>query len=324
VRIMAPDGEAMRGHDANVVVADEARALTLEAGRALEAAARPAQLICPDRQLYVVSSAGTDASGWLMSWRDLGRALVDAGDTTGGVAYFEWARGDDDDPTDPATWTRAHPGIGEHIDADALAVDAATMDLVAFDNEFLGAWPSTLELEPVPRVAWAACADPTAAPVAPAGELLSWALEVAPDRSATSIVAAAPTGDGRVAAELVVYRAGTVGVADELERLVGEHGARAVWVDPSSPAGSLIGELERRRIPLHLVDGRRITAASAGLRDDLVAGVVAVRPHPALDAASAAAVRRRVGEAWAYARLEAVGDPGPLVALALAVFDAHA
>ena len=76
LQIFPPTETALHGHNADLVVFDEAWAFDTLLGDALEAAARPAQLTRPWRQLWIVSAGGTAESTWLDRWMTLGRAAA--------------------------------------------------------------------------------------------------------------------------------------------------------------------------------------------------------------------------------------------------------
>jgi hypothetical protein len=316
VRLFAPSGEALRSQDADLVTVDEAREFTLEDGAALEAAVRPAQLARPGRQLYLVSSAGDTLSTWLARYRDLGRAAADRGDTTGGVAYFEWStETGSGDPMDRRQWWAAHPALGYHVDEAALAADAATMNPDTFATEYLGWW-----LEPkavgggLDVAEWALCADV----LEPSGRPC-FGFDVAHDRRSAALAIAAVVGD-RVVVELVEHRAGVDWlvpvIADVRARLPGV----PIVADALHAAG-VIADLARRHVPVDALNAADYTRACSTFAADVTNDHrIAHRTQPALDAAVAGAARRPVGDSWAWSRARAGVDISPLVAVTLAAW----
>ena len=159
---------------------------------------------------------GHRRSAFLRERVEDGRARVEAGERQG-VAYFEWSAPDDADIEDPATWRAAMPALGILIDEDTIRADLAAMDPAEFGRAYLNRWnPGGT---PVFALAdWVRCLDPGSAIVgAPA-----FGVDVAPDRSHSSISVAGARPDGRVHLELVERRPGTewmsAAVAELLER----------------------------------------------------------------------------------------------------------
>ena len=275
---------------------------------------RPAMVTRPWAQLWIVSTAGTDESVFLRERVEDGRARVEADERTG-VCYFEWSAPDDAAIDDPATWRQAMPALGILIDEQTIRADLASMDEGEFARAYLNRWrPGGT---PVFALAdWVRCLDPmSAANGAPA-----FGVDVAPDRSHSSIAVAGGRPDGRVHLELIDRRPGTEWIAGRVGELLERHNPTALALDPGGPAGSLVTELTSmpRVPPLLLVTGRQYAMACGALFDDVSTGRVAHRGQPALDDAVVAARRRSAGDAWAWARPEHGTDPSPLIAATLA------
>lgn len=297
VRLFAPDGQALRSQNADVVVVDEAREFSLELGERLEAAVRPAQARRPGRQLVIVSSAGGIDSTWLARYRDLGRAAVEAGERSG-IAYLEYAAPEDLPWDDPATWRLAHPSVADGtIPAEALAVDAATMDPAQFQAEYLGWWhaPATRGVD---LARWGAGEDPDAVMPARGRWIVA---EVTPDRTWGAVAVAAPVGDGRVHAELVAAGPGATWVVDHVVQLVAR-GDR-VRGDTYGPAGNITAELlSRLGSRVEPASTSDVARACAQLHDLVSAGRVRHRAQPELDDVIAGATARRHGDGWLWDR----------------------
>ena len=319
VRLFAPSGEALRSQDADLVTVDEAREFSLEDGTALEGAVRPAQLARAGRQLYLVSSAGDALSTWLLRYRDLGRAAADAGDTRGGVAYFEWSTPTSSgDPMDRRLWWAAHPALGYHVAEEALAADAATMHPDTFATEYLGWW-----LEPRRAAAgldlaeWSACA----ADLEPSGRP-SFAFDVAQDRRSAALAMAAPVGD-RLVVEVLEHRAGVDWLVPIVADLRRRSPGATIAADALHCAG-VLADLERAHVTATPVNAADYTRACSTFATDVTNDHrIAHRSQEALDAAVAGAARRPVGDSWAWSRARAGVDLSPLVAVTLASWAAR-
>jgi hypothetical protein len=309
--ITASGEKSGHGFTLDLGVIDEAFAQTDDR---LVQAFRPAMVTRPWAQLWIVSTAGTDESTFLLERVQDGRARVEADERTG-VAYFEWSAPDDADPDDPATWAAAMPALGSLIDLETVRADHAAMDAGEFARAYLNRWSPGGA--PVFELAeWIACRDPSSGMIgAPA-----FGLDVSPDRKHASIAAAGSRPDGRVHLELVERRPGTDWIAGRIGELVDRHHPAGLAIDPGSPAGSLVTELSQLPTvpPLILVTPRQYGQACGALYDDVHTVRIAHRGQPALDDAVVAARRRNIGDAWAWARPDAGVDPSPLIAATLA------
>ena len=76
----------------------------------IEQAFKPAMITRPQPQLWIVSTAGTEASVYLRGKVDRGRVRCDMG-LADSVAYIEFSAPDDADPGDPAVWRACMPAM---------------------------------------------------------------------------------------------------------------------------------------------------------------------------------------------------------------------
>lgn len=314
-RLIAASGPAIRSAAARLVVIDEARDITPDLGADLEAAAFPTQATIPGGgQTWIVSSAGDAGSLWLARWRDLGRAAVERGDTSG-ICFVEYAAPDDADPDDEATWWRAHPGLGHQVSVDALRDDHAVMTPDVFGAEYLGWWPETL-VDSTLVDAWRAAPE-----VDQLVDPIVFALEVDDDRTTATIVAAGAADGGRLAVEVVDHRPHGSWVAPRLAELCERWSPVGLAFDQGGPAAALAPDLATVPTRLYPLRTAEVTAAAGHWYDALVhAGTIARTPDPdaVLEQAHQAARRRRTAGAWLYDR-RAPGS-GPLIAATLAAW----
>lgn len=310
-RLVAPTGAAIRGAATNLVIIDEGRELSPDAGDELEAAAFPTLATGRGGQAWIVSSAGDGSSSWLARWRDLGRAAV-AADRRRGICHVEYAAPDGSDPDDPATWYLAHPGLAAgNVNLDAVVADHETMPPDVFAAEYLGWWPEAL-VDAVLVDAWHAgtgdvdLADPVV-----------FAVEVDEDRSTCDIVAVG-AGPGGQVVELVEHREHGQWVAGRLAELAERWSPLAVVYDRAGPAAALAPELldvPARVIAYTTYD---VTAAAGWFYDAVIAGRVGHRADVDLDAAFVAARWRRAGGARLFDRRQP--GAGPLIAATMAAW----
>lgn len=273
---------------------------------------RPAMVTRRDAQLWILSTAGTEASTFLRERVDDGRARVEQ-DERQGVAYFEWSAPDDAAMDDPATWAAAMPALGITIDPDTIAADYATMDAAEFGRAYLNRWaPRGIPVFALAQ--WLACLDARSAIAGP----IAFGIDVAPGRDSATIAAAGGRADGLSHVEIIDRRPGVDWLAGRLVELVNRWRPAGVAIDPAAPAGSIIPELMALQLPLAFCTGRTFGQACGAFYDEVNAGHLRHRGQPALDDAVIGARRRNLGDAWAWARSPDAADPAPLIAATLA------
>jgi len=284
----------------------------------LEQAFKPAMITRKSPQLWVVSTAGTEQSTYLLGKRDKGRQLVEDG-VTRGVAYFEWSAPEDADPADRDVWRSCMPALrcnGGLIEEDAVEADFKSMDLPEFQRAYLNQWVSKDVHEPVIlHSVWEGLADPASQLV---GQLV-FALDATPDRSGAAVAVAGRRADGVGHVEVVDARPGTGWVLDRVVELDERHKPAGWVLDPASAAGAWLPALQEAGIEPVLVTGREMAQACGALYEDVVEnGAFRHLDQPQLNAALSGARRRPVGDAWGWHRRDSSVDISPLVAVTLA------
>ena len=322
VRVFAPTPTALHGQSGDLIVFDEAWSHSAERGAELEVAARPLMATRPDAQLWILSAAGDVDSTWWLNWLDRGRAAAEL-DAGRGVAHFEWTvDGADVDLDDPAVWADAHPAVRTPanptgtITLDWLEAEHA-LDPAAFRRTYLNVTDRAgTASSPIDPIRWAELG--AGLEDWPRTGAMAAAVDCAPEQSATAIVVAGEHA-GRITLELIDHRPGTGWAVDRLAELVDHWPIETVAIDRAGPAGALFDELELAGVPLSTPTLRDVAAAAARLVEAVRIGTVAPRPHPAFDAAVAAARRRPAGDgSWTFSRLGSRADVAPIVAAALA------
>jgi len=325
-----------RGWSADLVVFDEA----MEIKQASHGSILPTLSARENPQVIYTGSAVDE---WIHDHGEVFakvRERAIAGDS--GLAYFEWSAdiGDPakDDPeaaieiaTDRDAWKQANPALGIRISAEHIAAEQRSMDPRTFAVERLGigAWPKTGEAgdQVIPPEAWKAAEELGSEPRDP----LCFAFDVAPDRSASSIVVAGLREDGNVHVELVepdrdeenASRKGTRWLIPRLVELVADHHPAVVACDPAGPAGSFIDRLEAKGVEVEEVSMREYGQACGAFYDACEDGTLRHLGQPELNYAVAGAAKRTLGDAWAWKRKGSATDISPLVAATLAHFFAQ-
>lgn len=316
--------KAGHGETADMGIIDEAWAQT--DGR-LEQAFKPAMVTKRFGQLWVPSTAGEDKADSPYLWEKVlrGRAAVEAGQNRG-IAFFEWSAEDDEDPADPAVWLRTMPALHRPdcppdcrlhtIDLDTIADDFSTTDLHEFRRAYLNQWPGKKRhIAVIDAVVWQALADPDSQPTGP----LWLGVEATPERDTAAISVAALRADGSYHIEVIEHRPGdgVAWVPERLAEIVRVHKAAGTIIDPRSPAGALIEDIEKAGVKLHEITTTGFVQACGRFYDTAAALRLRHRSPSPLDEAVAIVQKRQLESAWAWNRMS--GDVTTLVAATLAL-----
>jgi len=301
IRLLPPDGDAMRMFASDLAFVDEAREFTLLQGEDFEAAAFPTQATGLGGQFWIVSNAGDMSAAWLRKWRDIGRASVD--DPSSQVCYIEYAAPEGADLDDPETWRAAHPGLGHHVDIDALAADRESMPPDRFAAEYLGVWPEAL-IDATLVDAWNRGTDPAAELADP----IVLALELSLDRDRFVIVAAGGR-DGRCVLETIEDRPHGPWVVARVGELARRWRAAAVVWDAAGPVAALAPDLFDLATNCQALQTRAVTAGAGAMYDAVLAGTISHRGDPTMAEACAKARRRGALGAWLWDRRQAEALP---------------
>jgi hypothetical protein len=317
-RPFPPTPDGLHGKVSDLVVVDEPWAFDPTHGAQLDQAIVPTQATKPNAQVWKVSTAGDASSGWWLGTVEAGRAAARAGRTTG-TAYFEWACPDALDPTDPDSWSQYHPAYGITIGPESMAAALDMLGPDEFARAYGNRWVSTTA-RVIPLEAWrAAREDPAELP--PPGRV-ALAFDVAVDRSDAACVAAWRSPDGVGHVEVAAHAEGVSWLPGRLTELVERWQPVAVAYDAAGPALDVADVLTRGGVQLEGLKAREYAAACAGLLDALVADPprVRYRQHAALDSAANDAVRRALGDAWAWGRRQSAGSLSALTAATVAIW----
>lgn len=313
-----------RGFSAPLVVFDEAMFLAESSLGALV----PTQSAMPDRQRWYAGSAVDEmvhADGVVFA-RVRERAIAGRDPR---LAYFEWSldaeRPELLDPEvldDEDAWAAANPGLDIRISREAVADELRSLDRRTFAVERLGvgAWPET---EPgsgqvIPVERWLALVDEASELTDP----VTFAFDVAPDRSSAAIAAAGRRMDGLMHVEVTDHRRGTGWLVPRLAELRQRWDPVAVMTDAAGPASTLIYRCEEAGFGVEAVSTGD-HARACGLIVDLVEQE-ALRHLGSGELSSAlrGAIRRPLSDAWAWSRKNSTVDISPLVAATLALWGA--
>jgi hypothetical protein len=241
------------------------------------------------------------------------------------LAYFEWSaecetpdKAEDTLLDSPEARAEANPALGIRISAEHVERERRSMDPRTFAVERLGIgdWPSTdgLAAQVISSETWAEMADLESILLDP----ITLAFDVTPDRSTASIAAAGRRDDDLGHLEIVERKRGTGWVVDRLQELVGGHDVAQVICDGSGPAASLLAPLEQLDIEVTVVTAKEHAQACGTFFDACEAKAFRHLDTAELAAAIKGAVKRPLGDAWAWSRKNSTIDISPLVASTLA------
>jgi phage terminase large subunit-like protein len=311
-----------RGLTGDLLVLDEAYDLPAENVGAI----MPTLAASPNPQVWLTSTVPTELNAetaHLLRMRR--RSLSDA---PGRLVWMEWTSAQQDRPEDPPVlvdaddreaWCSANPGMGFRVPVETVEALRDAMPEAQFLSEVLGVWPADVDsASPVAESLWSACAHPGSELVGN----LHLAVDVAPDRSLSSVAAAGHSSAAEVGVEVVDHRPGTSWVVERVAEIRARHRAGMVVLDPAGPAGSLVVDLEAAGVEVRLVTSREM-AAACGMFLDLVGdGRLAHLDDEILNDAISALTTRPLAGAFAWGRRDGACIT-PAVAVTLATWAAR-
>jgi phage terminase large subunit-like protein len=304
LRFVARSTGSGRGFTGDCLILDEAYNL----GSGEMAALLPTLSARPNPQVWYTSSAGMITSEQLRQVRIRGRR----GDS-GRLAYYEWSCPEDADLDDPQNWAQANPTMGYRIDESFVAAERLALPDDVFARERLGIWQEDNVQTVIDLKLWATITDPDSRP----GESLVFSIDIKPDSSAACISSAGRRTDGRMHVKVVDHRPGIGWIIERIAQLVERYKPVAVVLDPSGPAGSLLGDLAELEIEPKLVSAREMAQACGAFHNDVINDRLRHTGQETLTSALRQAKTRPLGDAWAWSRRDSRGDISPLVAATL-------
>jgi len=293
----ARDG-ALRSAALDLVIVDEAQDHDEILGEGLRRTITPTFSTRPRRQLWVIFTAGTDASTYAREYYDAAVAGAP------GYAIFDYGCPDDVDPLDRDLWHTWHPGLAYGL-TDYDALDMALGDgVAAFVREYGNRWTRTAAGQVIPEDAWRAVQRTEPMPDGP----LCLSLDVAFDGDVGAVALAGPGRHIEIVDVLPVDQA-----IDRAFELQGRYGA-PIAMDNHGPTALAHEELAAAGADLVTLTSYDVAVAHAGFLRSVKARDVAIWPHPALDEAVTVAGTRPLGDGQKWSRRGSAGSIAPLVA----------
>lgn len=322
LRFVARSRSSGRGFSGDVNILDEAQELP----EAAISAMMPTMSARPNPQMIftgTVPEPENDSEVWTRLMRQ-GRK----GEGSGRLGWIEWSPGEkasEIDMDDRQAWRLANPALGMRLTEEFIAEERSAMSENGFLRERLSVWETEESVETViPLAIWDGLADPDSRAIGK----VALAVDVPPGRNAAVICSMGYREDGEWHGEVVDEQAGTDWVPARIGEILRSNaeGILGIVIDPASPAGSLIPdintEIEGERVSSVTTTTSREHAQACGALYDR-----ATRPEPGIhhlgdpilrDALKAATKRPGPEGTWLWNRRETGGYISPIVALTLA------
>lgn len=316
IRPFAPTAESLHGYTPHDVFIDEAFAFDDAEGQDLMGAIIPAQSTLGDRQLWIVSTAGTAESAFLRRWVEQGRNAVDDPEST--VAFFEWSMPEGMDPNDPESWLW-HPAVGHTISPQTILDAGSSLSPGEYMRAYGNRWTTTRDVifddELLDELSRSEQAPP------PAGEL-AIAYEAAIDRSVGTVWACwTDPLTGMPALRTIARHPGVDWMPQTILALRDQLHPHTIGADDAGATRSVTEGIRRidEWAELTTFASRDATLAWDDMRDRIRSSGLNVADSTGWREACANAVQRPLGQGWTVDRMKSRGQVADLIAAMVAL-----
>lgn len=319
LRFLARSLNSGRGFTGDKVILDEAQQLPVFAMDAL----MPTLSARPNPQIVYAGTVPSDRNDCEHWTRVMQRGRAG---TARRLAWLEWNIGEKyRDYDDRDAWVAANPALGYRMNLDFIEAEREALSHAGFGRERLNLW----SMDPVDMVIPMEIWDDLVFPESQMEGPRAIAIDCPPGLDSTVIVAMGRNPKGQWHGEVVERHVGTDWVAVRVAEIVRKNVlVGAVVVDPSSPAGALIPDLEAEGVDVMQVTSRQHAQAFGMFmtrcmgRDEATGELLRGFAHlgdPILtDALKRATTRPGPEGTKLWNRREATDDISPIVALTLA------
>ena len=305
-----------RGFTVDALILDECQQLNADAYAALLPTTSAAPLGNP--QVILVGTPPSDSNDGEV-FTKFRTSVSEEVDTS--ASWIEFSASPDDDPDDEDVWRISNPSLASgRMDLDTIRGERGSLPEDIFYRERLGVWGAadagTIIAPDVWRELWSESSEL-------GNRDLVLAVDIAPNRGLTTLVIAGNVGtadDPKIHIEGIENKAGTGWVLSRIIQLVRTHGIKTVVLDAAGPAATLIDDLRKARIKVATTQARDMAIACGQFMDAVHESTLIHLNQPYLNIAVAQARKRRLGDAFAWARSSATADITPLVAATLALW----
>ncbi len=307
----APTPKSLHGYTPHDVMLDEIFEWDTEQGEALLGAVKPAQITLKSRQLWLVSTMGTEDSEFLNAQIEIGRAAVNNPES--GIAYFEWSLAEGLDSTDPQNWG-FHPAVGHTIEISDLAESMGSHSVGEWERAYMNRRTKAIQKWVSDDVLAQVMAEPTAPPTA---KDIHLSFDVDPKQGGGgAIVAAWPGEPGKVSAKIFKLDTGRSWIDSGITAALSVR-ANSFKYDNTAINRHYAGNHDDEFLdPVNTGD---FTTSCMMLLEYLESGRLVVEDTEAMRDALQNVVTRPLGEGWAISRKKSAGDVSAAVALAIAL-----
>lgn len=308
LNFVARQGGAGRGFPGDKIILDEAYDLDDRAISNLV----PTLATRSSAQIWYTSSAPLDEPR-----SDVLRRVCQRGrkGESKNLFYVEYCADSESAHDDREAIAKANPGYPFRINDEAIENEREEFaNATDWARERLGIWyDHEGSAWVIPSEKWTACLNPKSGI---SGEM-SFALDVAPDRS-FSAIAVAGVGP-RTHLEVIDHKARTDWLVGRCKELT-EKWSTPVVIAENSPAWSLKADLETAGVELLTVSTAELAQACGRFYDAVIEERIHHLGQPELTRALAGAEKRFSGDAWLWSRKTSTTDISPLVAVTLALW----
>jgi len=249
---------------------------------------------------------------------------LEAGNGRGESLYIEFSADPDASPDDPEQQAKANPSFPHRTSPEAIQRLRKQLAEDSFLREAMGIWDADSSHRVIPEQEWERAGDAASMAV----DRLTFAVDVAPDRSVASVGFAGQRADGAWHVEHVESRVGTDWIGPYITERAAKNKLHAVVVD------EMTGLVEMRRgrkylvgtdvaVTLAAAEGRDMAIACAKFYDGVMDGTLRHTRQVQLDLALSLARKRPLGAGWAWNRKDAASDITPVVSATLALWGAR-
>lgn len=309
LRFMARTKSSGRGFSPECLILDEAQELS----DSTYAAILPSLSAQANPQIIMLGTPPSPVNNGEVFKRQRDAAL---GGTDAGAAWVEWSADDDLDNDSEEAVAQANPALGVRLRLDTVEGERAGLSDDDYSRERLGRWDAENRSTVIPLDTWALLKTDDLT----SDREVSLAIDVAPDRSTTSVgLAGWRDDDDLPQIEVIERRNGTAWVVPYIVGLTERQRVRAVVIDTAGPAASLIEPLRARGVTVTTTSANEMKQACGGFYDAAMEDALRHIDQPQLTTALAAARKRTLGDAWAWHRKDST-DITPLVAVTLALW----
>lgn len=311
VQFMARTKSSGRGLSGDIMIFDEAQQLKSQA----MAAMRPIVSTSKKPQsIYVGTPPTDDLDG--ETFISIRNQAIESEKTSTTLSWIEFAAVTGDDLDDPRVWEKTNPAFASgRILESTIADDRVQMSEEQFKRERLGMWETRGGASIVDMKHWQTLADPHSG--IDGNIVLS--IDISPQRDTGTISAAGFRSDGLLHVETLRNQKDISWIVPSMIQLRNIKTIKAVIIDGASPAATLIDDLKRSRFNVIIAGARDVAIASALFVDAVNESQLRHVDQPLLNTALAGARKRKLMDAFAFARSVSTTDITPVVSCSLAL-----